>query len=157
MKVHVAAVCSFLGMVAMVGFAAEPAPPAASPQAAPAVAAPTVAAPASSAAAAEAQAPATTTVPAADAATGAPIDPTVTTANDAAALAKAAHDLGYTKKLRDGKIVYYCKSEASLGTRMPSTKCYTEDQMVAVVQRSAANRESVADMERKHMNQPGGT
>jgi hypothetical protein len=89
--------------------------------------------------------------------TEAPIGPAVAATDEAEALAQSAHDLGYTKKLLDGKTVYYCKSDATIGTRLASTKCYTEVQMAAVVQRSAANRESVQEMEHKHMNQPGGT
>ena len=98
--------------------------------------------------------------PAAAAAAQAPIGPTMATARDAAALTVSAHELGYTKKLLNGKTVYYCKSDASIGTRLVSTKCYTEDQMSGVVQRSIANRESVAEMESKRMiqtNQPRGS
>ena len=76
------------------------------------------------------------------------------TARDAAALTVSAHDLGYTKRLRDGKTVYYCKSDATIGTRMPSTKCYTEDQMSAVVERTAANRQSIEEWELKHLTEP---
>src|SRR4051812_17918863 len=75
---------------------------------------------------------------------------------DSAAIAKSAHDLGYTKKLLNGKTVYYCKADASIGTRLSTNKCYTEQQMSGVIARSAANRDSVAEMERKRMNQPSG-
>ncbi len=98
---------------------------------------------------------ATATAPAVAAAAAAPIGPAV--APEAVALAQSAHELGYTKKVGDNKAVYYCKSDATLGTRLSSTKCLTEDQMSAVVQRSIANRQNVAEMERKGMTQPGGS
>lgn len=143
MKVYISAMFVALIMVAVAGCAASPGAPTASsrPATATAVPAPAVAT--------AAQVPA--------AASGAPIGPTVVATDEAAALAQAAHDLGYAKKLLDGKTVYYCKSDATLGTRFSSTKCYTEDQMSAVVQRSIANRQSVAEMEHKTMNQPGGS
>jgi hypothetical protein len=110
-----------------------------------AVAAPAVPAPAVAAA-----------VPAPAGPPSAPIGPTVAP-DEAAALAHSAHELGYTKKMLNGKTVYYCKADATLGTRLSSTKCYTEEQMTGVVQRSIANRQSVAEMEHKSMNQPGGS
>ena len=122
-------------LITTVNFAAEP--PAPAPNAAPATGAAALAASA-----------APTTQPPNVATT----DPTAASA----ALAQAAHDLGYSKKLLGGKIIYYCKGDAEIGTRMTHTKCYTEDQMSALVQRSIANRQSVADFEHKWMNQPGG-
>jgi hypothetical protein len=143
MKVRATAMSVVLFMVAGAGFAAEPDAPTASSQAATATAAP--------------QAPVTAKAvqaPAAAAAAQAPVGPTMATARDAAALTVSAHDLGYTKRLRDGKTVYYCKSDATIGTRMPSTKCYTEDQMSAVVERTAANRQSIEEWELKHLTEP---
>ena len=66
---------------------------------------------------------------------------------DAAATAKVAHDLGYAPRQRSGKTVY-CKSEASIGTRFASMKCFTEEEMSAVALRSIQNRDSVANLQR---------
>ena len=135
MKIHKPAFSVALILVASAGLAAEPSAPAASTKATTATAAP---------------APGAATVPQ-------PSKPVKTNeASAAAALAQSAHELGYSKKLLDGKTVYYCKADAEVGTRITHTKCYTEDQMSAVVQRSIANRQSVADFEHKWMNQPGG-
>lgn len=139
MKAHLSAISVSLITVAVAGCAASPSTPTA------AVPAPAVPAPAVAAA-----------VPAPADAPSAPIGPAVVT-DEAAALSQSAHELGYTKKLLNGKTVYYCKADATLGTRLASTKCYTEEQMSAVVQRSIQNRQSVAEMEHKTMNQPGGT
>ena len=151
MNVHVAPMTVVLYMVAVAAFAAEPSAPSASPQAAT-----STAAPASSLAAAP-QAPTTAKegqAPAAGASAQAPIGPAMATALDAATLAKSAHELGYTKRVRDNKAVYYCKADASLGTRLVSTKCYTEDQMSAVVERTAANRQTVQEFELKRLTEP---
>lgn len=91
------------------------------------------------------------TAPAATA-TGAPIGPTVVATTDAAATAKAAHSLGFVQKQRDGKTVY-CKADASLGTRLASMTCYTPEEVMAVVQRDIANRDSVAAMQRAHLTE----
>jgi hypothetical protein len=153
MRVPVVALSVSLFVVAMAGFAAEPVAPTASPDTSSAPAPPSAPVPpqAPTAAAPPDQAPAAATT------AQAPTEPTAAAAKDAAALAQSAHELGYTKKLLDGKTVYYCKADATLGTRLASTKCYTEDQMTAVVQRAIANRQSVAELEHKNMNQPGGT
>jgi hypothetical protein len=141
-KIHRSAISICLLLVTLAGCAAAPSTPTAGGQGtAASAAAPTVATP----------------MPAPAQGPDAPIGPSVAAAPEAAALAQSAHELGYTKKLLDGKTVYYCKSDATLGTRLASTKCYTEDQMSAVVQRSIANRQSVAELEHKTMNQPGGT
>lgn len=66
------------------------------------------------------------------------------------ATAKAAHALGYTPRQRSGKTVY-CKAEAEIGSHLSSTKCYTPDEMTAVVKRSIDNQDSVAKMQRTEL------
>ena len=90
-----------------------------------------VAAPQAPASATAVQAPAAATPaqpPAAATPATAPTGPTAVAAPDAAATAKAAHALGYSPKQRSGKLVY-CKAEASVGTRLQSMKCFTEEEM----------------------------
>ena len=105
-------------------------------------------APAASANAITATAP-TATAPTA---TGAPIGPAVVPADDAAAIAKAAHSLGFVQRQRNSKTVY-CKADAALGTRLASMTCYTPEEVTAVVQRDIANRDSVAAMQRAHLTE----
>lgn len=88
--------------------------------------------------------------PAAVPATGAPAAAAQASANDSIAIAKQAHILGYSPRSRAGKTVY-CKAEASLGTRLESMKCFSEQEMTAVVQRSIANQDSVAKMQRTEL------
>ncbi len=149
MKLHRPALSASLILIAMAGCAAAPSAPTARTES-PAAVTPPPSVAATAATAAEApEAP--------GAGVAAPIGATGAATDDAAALAQSAHELGYTKKLFDNKTVYYCKADATIGTRLSSTKCFTEDQMAAVVQRSLANRQSVQEMEHKTMTQGGGT
>jgi len=107
--------------------------PAVAPLAAPPAKAPDAAHPATAAAAA------TPTQPA-----------TVAAKLDTEASAKQAKTLGYTPRLRDGKTVY-CKRDASIGTRLESLKCLTEDQMTAMWKRHVENQDSVAAMQRTEL------
>jgi hypothetical protein len=99
------------------------------------------------------QVPATTTAvpaPAPAKSTAAPTGPAAKATSDSAATAKAAHELGYAPRQRSGKTVY-CKSEASIGSHLSSMKCFTEEEMTAVVQRSIQNQDSVANMQRTEL------
>lgn len=72
-----------------------------------------------------------------------------------AATAKAAHDMGYSPRVRDGKTVY-CRKEGKVGTRLESTTCVTPEQVSALVIRAQGNREGVVDLQREALNQQGG-
>ncbi len=66
---------------------------------------------------------------------------------DSAAIAKAAHSLGYKSRQHDGKTVY-CKSETKVGTSFQTTTCLTEDQVMATVKRAEGNKDSVEALQR---------
>ena len=72
---------------------------------------------------------------------------------DDVATATMAHDLGLAAKHRDGKTVY-CRSEAALGTRLPTLTCYFKEQLPALAKRSQQNQESVATAQRDSLVEP---
>ena len=82
----------------------------------------------------------------------APAAAAVPSADDVAA-ATMAHDLGLAAKHRDGKTVY-CRSEAPLGTRLPTLTCYFKEQLPALAKRSQQNQESVATAQRDSLVEP---
>jgi hypothetical protein len=96
--------------------------------------------------AAEPPASTTSTVPAAVAVAQTPKAP-VAVASDSAAIAKAAHSMGYKTRQRDGKTVY-CKTDTSVGTSFRSTTCLTEDEVTAAVKRSEGNKDSIEALQR---------
>lgn len=121
------------------------------PQPAPPSSAPTFAIPAvAPLSAPPAKAPGASPAP-----TAAAVAPSPDAAAAAAVTAKAAHDLGYSPKVRDGKTVY-CRKEAKVGTRLESTTCVTLEQVSALVIRAQGNKESVVDLQREANNQQGG-
>jgi len=71
-------------------------------------------------------------------------------APDAAAIARAAHLLGFKVHQHDGKSVY-CKSETKEGATFPSITCLSEDQVMAAVKRSGGNKDSVEALQRAFM------
>ena len=72
---------------------------------------------------------------------------------DDVATATMAHDLGLAAKHRNGKTVY-CRSEAPLGTRLPTLTCYFKEQLPALAKRSQQNQESVATAQRDSLVEP---
>ena len=81
--------------------------------------------------------------------------PSPDAAVEAAAIAKSAHNLGYSPRVRDGKTVY-CRKESKVGTRLELTTCVTPEQVSALVIRAQGNRESVVDLQRESRHQQGG-
>jgi hypothetical protein len=134
MKVHTPLMAAALLLVAIAGFAAEPAP-------APAAGTPGVAAPIPAVAA-----PAPAAAPSKPASTA----PAPVSASDSAAIAKAAHSMGYKPHQSDGKTVY-CRSETKVGTSFKTTTCLTEDQVMATVKRSEGNKDSVEALQRSFL------
>lgn len=133
MKIHKPVISVALLLVATASLAADPPAAPAAPQ--------------TPAAAPQAPAAAPTAPSAAITPAAAPAAPKTPATPDAAATAKAAHDLGYSPRQRSGKTVY-CKAEAEIGSRLSSTKCFTPEEMSAVVLRSIQNQDSVAHMQR---------
>ena len=87
----------------------------------------------------------------------APAATAVATSPDAAAAAtaKAAHVLGYSPRVREGKTMY-CRKDAKVGTRFESTTCVTPEQVSALIIRAQGNKDSVVDLQREANNQQGG-
>jgi hypothetical protein len=52
-----------------------------------------------------------------------------------------------------GKLMW-CKSEAALGTKIPTYNCIRDDQVAAAVQRSANDKEGVDKMMRNSLTEP---
>lgn len=95
----------------------------------------------------EPPAPAPTAAPAAAPAKPASTAPAPVSASDSAAIAKAAHSLGYKAHEHDGKTLY-CKQESKVGTNFQTTTCLTEDQVMATVKRSQGNMDSIEALQR---------
>ncbi len=134
MRIRTPVISFALLLVAMAAVAADPPAPGTA-------AAPQAPAPANSAPADKASAPAPSPTAAA---------PQATPPADAAAIAKSAHELGYAPRQRSGKLVY-CKAEAEIGSHLSSMKCFTPEEMAAVVHRSIQNQDSVAKMQRTEL------
>jgi hypothetical protein len=117
MKILTPVMAATLFLATIAGFAAEP--PAAPTSGAPAAAPPTQASSA----------------------------PAPVSATDSAAIAKAAHSLGYKAHQNDGKTVY-CKRETKVGTSFQTTTCLTEDQVMATVKRGEGNKDSIEALQR---------
>jgi hypothetical protein len=157
MKIHLPATSTVLFTFALVAYAAEPNVPAGTPApAGPGTAASAPAEPASAAtpgqkpvATTPVQGSVSSTTP--EAAKGSPAAP----ATDAAATAKLAHTLGYSPRSHNGKTVY-CRTEAQLGTRFPTTTCITADQVTAAAERTRGNQDTVEAVQRNSTHEPGG-
>jgi len=105
-------------------FATDPPPPSATPPATPSAAAPTPTPPASTPAPASSAPQASTTTPAQPAA------PAKDAKAELTPQEKNLISQGYKVETRNGN-KYFCKSEASLGSRFPHKTCQTEDQIMA--------------------------
>jgi hypothetical protein len=104
--------------------------------------------------AAEPPSPTASAAPAAAPVTQAPKAPAAAASSDPAAIAKAAHSLGYKSRQLNGKTVY-CKTEAAAGSRLNSTTCLTEEQVTAAGKRSEENKDSINALQRAApSNQP---
>ena len=114
--------------------------------------APVAAAAVAAAPAASPPAPVAVTTAAAAPAVKAPAAAAVPSADDVAT-ATMARELGLAAKHRDGKTVY-CRSEAPLGTRLPTLTCYFKEQLPALAKRSQQNQESVATAQRDSLVEP---
>ena len=127
---------------ATAGFAANP------PSAEPAIQATAPQAPAATKAAADAAAPAAQATTPANQAAGA----AKPAANDSAATAKIARDMGFVPK-KFGERTIYCHSEAEIGTKIATTRCMTDAQVMAMAKRSTDSQDSVAQMQRNNLTE----
>jgi hypothetical protein len=76
--------------------------------------------------------------------------PTLTTTEETA---KQAKTLGLAPKVYNGKLMW-CKSDAALGTKIPSYNCIRDDQVAAAAQLARQNKDTVDQMQRNNLSQP---
>ena len=67
--------------------------------------------------------------------------------------AKQAKTLGLSPKVYNGKLMW-CKSDAALGTKIPSYNCIRDDQVATAAQLARQNKDTVDQMQRNNLTQP---
>lgn len=103
--------------------------------------------PATTKPAAAAPAAAGATAPAATVSPVAPLDP------ETAALRKTARGLGLTPRSLKGTELY-CRSVVEVGTRLPSTSCFTKTQLLELEKRRQADQDGLNAIQTASQTEP---
>ena len=89
-------------------------------------------------------------VPAAQATT----TPVVPVSPDTAAIRKTARGLGLTPRSSQNGTELYCRSAPEIGTRLPTTICYTNSQVLELEKRKQSNQDDIDAIQKASLTEP---